>query len=559
MLRGDLDWIVMKTLEKDRQRRYDTAVALSEDVGRYLDNQPVLASPPSTLYQMQRFYRRNRVGVLTALAMAFLILLGSVGTSLGWASALHSASLADQEAKNALDQYEVAEAVANFLNEDVLATVNPANRDGQGREVSMFEVLLAAEDKLNEECEPGGRFADKPLVQIRLRTTIADSLVGLGEYDRARNQFELALALASKKYEPSDIEYLRISLKLGRLERADGKIELAKTILGEALQQALANKVDEFFTMKLHFELGTSLHKAYEVSEAIPHLEKAANYFEEEIGLKNDQTLKAMMEYGVAVRKTGDQERALGIVTKVADASLEKYGETDSMTMLAFNALANVQSRLKMFDEAEQSYLRAIDCYRATFGPEHRYTYTVMANLGVALNSGDKIKRATPYIRQAMEGRIKVLGEAHSDTLYSMCYLGVNLSRQGMKDEALALLDDAIAKAKANFPKDDWNIPDCMAWKGQALDYLEMYPEADKILEESYQLFLIAKGPDHEFTYNALKCGLDATTNWQESDNPPENSDRKDVWQKRYNTFMERKDERKRLAGQQSAQDGKEP
>ena len=552
MLRGDLDWIAMKTLEKDRQRRYDTAVALAEDVERYLTNQPVLASPPSTLYQMQRFYRRNRVAVLTGLAMAFLILLGSIGTSLGWASALHSASLAEQEAENARDQYEVAEAVANFLNEDVLEAVDPSNRNGLGRDVSMLEVLLAAVEKLEKECQPGGRFADKPLVEIRLRTTIGDSLQGLDKFDLAREQFGKASALASTVFATPQYEPLRIRLKLGALERADGNRELAKSIFRETLQDAEANELNEGFIMKIHFELGFCHQQAYELADAVQHLGKAATYFEKEHGVEDERTLQAMMQYGEAIRRTGDRERALEIVTKVAETSLKHFGLRDNLTMQAFNTLAGVQSRLKMYDEAEQSYLRAIDCYKATFGPEHRYTYTVIGNLGVTLNSGDKIERATPYLRQAMEGRIKVLGEAHTRTLYSMCYLGVNLSRQGKKKEALELLDDAIAKAKANFPKDDWNIPDCMAWKGQALDYLEMYPEADKILEESYQLFLVAKGPDHEYTYNALKCGLDAAEHWAESDHPPENSDRKDLWQKRYDEFMERKEERKRLAEEEA-------
>src|SRR6185436_18885268 len=68
LIRGDLDWIVMKSLEKDRNRRYETATGLAKDIECHLRNDPVGARPPSRAYQLQKFVRRNKVTVAAAVA-----------------------------------------------------------------------------------------------------------------------------------------------------------------------------------------------------------------------------------------------------------------------------------------------------------------------------------------------------------------------------------------------------------------------------------------------------------------------------------------------------------
>src|SRR5690606_13316475 len=98
-LRGDLDWIIMKTLEKDRTRRYETASALADDVERHLSQQPVLAGPPSARYRLSKFYRRNRGRVVAAAAVAAMFLLGLAGTTASMLEAWTKAREADNERK----------------------------------------------------------------------------------------------------------------------------------------------------------------------------------------------------------------------------------------------------------------------------------------------------------------------------------------------------------------------------------------------------------------------------------------------------------------------------
>src|SRR5262249_46611823 len=116
LLQGDLDWIVMKGLEKDRARRYETVNGLAMDIARHLSAEPVLAAPPSATYRARRFVRRNRAAVLTVAGIAATLVLGLIGTSWGvwWAlnerdMATTQASKADQEAKAAVAARKEAE------------------------------------------------------------------------------------------------------------------------------------------------------------------------------------------------------------------------------------------------------------------------------------------------------------------------------------------------------------------------------------------------------------------------------------------------------------------
>jgi eukaryotic-like serine/threonine-protein kinase len=110
LFRGELDWIVMKCLEKDRNRRYETASALAADVRRFLSDEPVQACPPSTGYRLRKFAQRNRGPVAAGLALAALLVLGTVGTSIGLAWALQAertataAAAAESRATNDLKQ-----------------------------------------------------------------------------------------------------------------------------------------------------------------------------------------------------------------------------------------------------------------------------------------------------------------------------------------------------------------------------------------------------------------------------------------------------------------------
>jgi hypothetical protein len=211
LMRGELDWIVMKTLEKDRNRRYETASGFAADVQRYLNDEPVQACPPSASYRFRKFTRRNKAFLTTAGLIALALLLGTVIST--WqavratrALAAESAAREDAdksrrqangEAQKAKTEAAIAQAVNDFLNNDLLAQANDkiafAHYQQQGSELTLLTVLNRAAARIE------GRFTDQPLVEAALRQTIGNTYQSLGErtvdLSRAAKHLQRAMEL----------------------------------------------------------------------------------------------------------------------------------------------------------------------------------------------------------------------------------------------------------------------------------------------------------------------------------------------------------------------------
>src|SRR5205085_3288980 len=110
LLRGDLDWIVMKALEKDRTRRYETANGFAADIMRYLSDEPVEACPPSSAYRFRKFARRNRVAFSTAALVLAALVVGTFVSTWQAFRATHAEGLADERLETANANYQTAEA-----------------------------------------------------------------------------------------------------------------------------------------------------------------------------------------------------------------------------------------------------------------------------------------------------------------------------------------------------------------------------------------------------------------------------------------------------------------
>jgi serine/threonine protein kinase len=202
LVRGELDWIVMKALEKDRARRYETATGLANDIQRYLQDEPVLACPPSAAYRFRKFARRNKTTLATTAAVALALIAGIVGTT--WqaiqatrerdravaaeglarrrleseqrerqraegaeAQAIAEAKRADAETERATKEAAIATAVNLFLTDDVLAQANPNNEPD--RNIKLTAVLDRAAKQV------GQRFAAQPEVEAAIRQVIGSA------------------------------------------------------------------------------------------------------------------------------------------------------------------------------------------------------------------------------------------------------------------------------------------------------------------------------------------------------------------------------------------------
>ena len=210
-VRGDLDWIVMKALEKDRKRRYETVNALSDDLGRFLANEPVIARPPSRAYTVHKFVRRNRGAVAAGVALICVLLLGIAGTTWGliWAlderekarvaaddelraqiAATEAAQQAASEAERATREAETAEELSRFFVMDVLSAADPARTTN--KELTVREALINASNSIE------GRFEGRPDFEMKTHNALGYLFSRLGVLDRAEHHHREELALTEK-------------------------------------------------------------------------------------------------------------------------------------------------------------------------------------------------------------------------------------------------------------------------------------------------------------------------------------------------------------------------
>src|SRR2546421_7897567 len=207
LMRGDLDWIVMKCLEKDRTRRYETTNELRVEIERHLNNDTVLARPTSAAYRVRKFVRRHKLGVAAAAAIAVTLLLGIIGTTYGLLRAKDETANAKKETERATQEADKARAVTDFV-EEMLASANPLTNSRN--DITVRQIVDEAARKLDS-----GSFKDQPPVEAEVRRTLGVTYRGLGKKDQAELQLRKSLALVEKVYGPESAQAGSTLMALG--------------------------------------------------------------------------------------------------------------------------------------------------------------------------------------------------------------------------------------------------------------------------------------------------------------------------------------------------------
>jgi serine/threonine protein kinase/tetratricopeptide (TPR) repeat protein len=361
-LRGDLDWIVMRALEKNRTRRYGAPRELAQDVRRHLDDQPVIAGPPSAVYRSRKFVKRHRVGVGFAATVSFAVILALV---LITAQNARTAAARD-DAEAARDE---AEAVTTAL-EEMLSSVDPAK---SGPTVTVRAMLDRTATTLEE------RFGEQPLIEARLRSTVGNAYHALGEYEAAEEHLQRATKIRRERLGPEDPQTLAAMINLGNL--------YVSWVHPDSLEP-LAREV----------------------------VETGRRVF----GPEDVQTLRGMYLLGVSCGQQGRKEEAAELYRACLETSRRVLGEDHPQTLASRSALGILATNLGRYDEAV-SYLREnLEIWKRTVGEEHPVTTLEMANLAIALGRAGSYEEAVTMYERAHEIRRRVLGDEHPRLLRSM-------------------------------------------------------------------------------------------------------------------------------------------
>jgi serine/threonine protein kinase/tetratricopeptide (TPR) repeat protein len=477
LLRGELDWIVMKALEKDRNRRYETAGSFAADVERYLKDEPVAACPPSAWYRFRKFVGRNRVAVLAASAMLLTLVAGIVGTSWGLVEAWRQTTAADKARDNETEQHRqaveqwnraegdaaraaaeasiaraeaaraeaeagIARALNNFLQTDLLGTDKVGHRPLVGKD-SRSDPNITVVQLLNRAAKAiDGKFSGQPLTEAAIRLTVGDTYRALGRYEEALPHLERSVQLRSLQLGLDHLDTLHSKNNLASLYGALGKLERAEPLFKEVITSYTAqlgpahsttltakNNLATFYLRKGQFDLAERLFKAVLAAEVIQH----AN------------TLITRSNLAMLYNEQGKYELAEPMLKEVLADSVAQLGGNHLDTQRAKNALASVYWAQRKFDKAEPLYLEALAGFTGQLGADHPETLYVKNNLATVYSGQRKYDSAEPLFREVLEHHLAKLGAAHPDTLNSKLNLALNYHNQRKYDLAEPLDQEALA------------------------------------------------------------------------------------------------------------------
>jgi eukaryotic-like serine/threonine-protein kinase len=404
-LRGDLDWIVLKALEKDRTRRYDSASELAADIERHLTHEPVLASPPSTPYRVRKFVRRHRVSVAAGVAVGLALIAGIVGTSVGLVRAQeaeHKARVAERKAR---EEAETATEVTDLMA-DVFRTSDPsqaaanqftASGEARGSKITAREVLDKGAERIQQ------RLVGKPVVRARLMGVIGNAYAGLGLDAAAEPLLRESLAMQEKTYGPNSPEVATslwdLTWGLGQ-ERYPGEaLDLQRRALA-IRQKALGPR--HLDTAYSEWGVGISVPRKDGSSEARLHIRRALEIFQSIPGQGERGASWCLNDLGLILVEEGN------------------YGEA-----------------LPYFREA----LRLKEKF---YGPEHPDVAGGLNDIGYNLMLMGRYSEALPLLEKAVRMEVKCLGPQHPAIAGTLHSLGECLRRMGRNAEARRILERAV-------------------------------------------------------------------------------------------------------------------
>jgi eukaryotic-like serine/threonine-protein kinase len=465
-LRGDLDWIVMKAMDPDRTRRYDTANGLANDLRHYLAHEPIAARPPSVQYRVGKFVRRHRTGVLAASVMTAALLASSVLAMTGMLRATRAERQAQQEAS-------AANAVTNFLV-DLFRVSDPVK--GRGSTVTAREILDQGTRRINNE------LTGQPLLRGRILQTMGTVHQALGLYDPANRLLEDALTVRERELgpnHPSVAETLNalgdVAVDKGEFNAAERYYRRALTIREGALgrehidvggtlsglaalrfRQGRNTEAESLYTRVLDIDKHSSkpnerrhaaalmglaivywAQKRY--PEAEPLMRQSLSIQERSYG-KDHPIVAATLNNLAALNWTLERyadalplyERARGIFERT-------HGKEHPYVASVLNNLGEVHWKLQQYEDAEALFRRALGIKERLLTPDHPSIAVTLNGLAGVLRDQRRFAEAEPLYRRALAIREKVLGPQDANVAETLRDLAELMRRSGRIGEAAAL------------------------------------------------------------------------------------------------------------------------
>ncbi len=479
MLRLDLDWIVMKALEKDRSRRYASASALAADVHCYLNDEPVQAGPPATGYRLGKFVRKHRFGVAAAAGL-FLVLVAATVVSIAFAVR------ANRERQAAIREEEARRRVVDFFRTNVLRALSPARvreqDDHDGPEVRLRDVLARAEKKISST------FADQPLIEAALRDELGLTFQNTGDYPNAVRQHERVLELRRQMHGANHAGTLAALNNLGTAYDQAGRSDEAVRVLQEvlALTRSTAGESSPDTWLSKN-NLAVAYQGAGRFDDAIRLHEEILAARRARLGPNAPDSLISLANLATALDAVGRTNEALPLYVEHLHRleTNSVAGPMDPTLPMARHDLAESLRKLGRYHEAIPLFETALAGLRQTVGERHVDTLSCMNDLAVAYDRVGREPDAIALHQAGLEIKRKYLAPDDPAILTTLDNLVAACKRGGDFSNGMIYCEQALVIKRTNHSPD---TPIFLIYLAECHTRFQQYREAEGFYRESAEL-----------------------------------------------------------------------
>jgi tetratricopeptide (TPR) repeat protein len=454
-LRGELDWIVLKCLEKDRTRRYSTAEELAQELRRYLADEPVQAGPPSGWYRAWKFLKRNRGRVLAATLLLLTLVGGIIGTTWGLLKANQARRFAEEKADEArraatvaadaktLAEKRLSQAEkSNGILRSIFANLDPGMEQGGGRPL---RAILGDElDRAAKELQ--GDSVGDPLAVAQLQAWVGGAQLGLGNPSRAIPLLTEARATYERLKGPDDLNTLRLLSNLAVAYNAVHKPDLALALHEEVLKrrQATLGPTHTDTLVSLN-NVGDTLRVLGKYGRAILLLEEARTRQQEVFAAEDTRILATMNNLGLALLEDGKLDRAIPLLEQTRERRRQTVGPGHIDTIRTTINLVAAYAASRKLEQARPLCEEALAQSRKNLGPDHPLTLLAMNHLAACYGSAKQLDRALPLLEEVLRIQRVQLGPDNLATLETLKNMALACTAAGQHDKAVPLLEERRA------------------------------------------------------------------------------------------------------------------
>jgi len=417
-LRGDLDWVVMKALDKDIERRYQSPGELEEDLRRYLAGRTVAARPPTITYQLSKFTQRNRVLVGSGL-LVFLALITALWVSIS----------ANARTTRALERQQQA----NQYLRDMLSAPDPRNVGLNAKVIDLLESFEAGLEDIKD-----------PVFEADIRATLGDTYYGLSDYQNSERYHRRALDLRKEELGETHPATLRSQYSVARAIRRLGKVDEAEKILNTTLQRQQAelgfNHIDPLYS---EYQLALVYLKRGQYKKVISIYQELIPRMEQILGAKDQAVLRAYNGLALSLKNLGDYQAAAAAYGKAEEGQLTLLGYEHPETLSTLGNRANLLRVMGYEDKAEAIYRDVLETRARRLGRQHPLTWSTAYSLCLSISKHNP-HASVALIEETVGFRLEQHGWESDSTTRALTLLGLIYCFTDSPDTGNAIFDDIL-------------------------------------------------------------------------------------------------------------------